>query len=128
MKKYSAIFFVFSIIFLFTGCSATKYSPIFNKEFLGIPLEFLLILVLLAICWLYFKNRNVDKKDIDEFHYLENHSEIHNEREEEFEEKIQEEELVAVIMAAISAASGLSEDEFVVRTIKRRNTKWQKVK
>lgn len=35
-------------------------------------------------------------------------------------------ELVAVITAAIEAASGTSSDGFVVRTIKRRNSKWQK--
>lgn len=35
-------------------------------------------------------------------------------------------ELVAVISAAIAASTGTSTDSFVVRTIKRRNNKWQK--
>ena len=40
---------------------------------------------------------------------------------EEEEEEIDEYELVAVITAAIAAASGMSEDGFVVRSIRRSN-------
>lgn len=39
---------------------------------------------------------------------------------------VDDEELVAVITAAIAASTGSSTDGFVVRTIKRRNSKWQK--
>ncbi|RDU23133.1 OadG family transporter subunit [Anaerosacchariphilus polymeriproducens] len=105
-------------------------SEIIEKAFLnilmilGIVFSVLIIIsIIISFFGLIPKIQNVLKKDTDIDDIIIEQETVVIKEELNLVDDL---ELVAVISAAIAASTGTSIDSFVVRTIKRRNNKWQK--
>ena len=135
MKKWLAAFLAVTCMLSMAGCDGSELKQAGLNTLMGMGMVFL-VLFLLIILFSFFRfipmiqNSIENKKkakaaDADVKANAVDHT-IAQIIEKEETELSDDFELVAVISAAIAAYEGTSSDGFVVRSIKKKTTKWQR--
>lgn len=135
MKKWLALLATVTLMLSLTGCDASLMKTAGLNTLLGMGMVFIVLVLIIFIISLFqyipkIQKNMADKKAAkaaakEETNQSMDHT-IAQIIEKEENELCDDLELVAVISAAIAAYEGTSSDGFVVRSIKKKSTKWQK--
>ena len=135
MKKWLALLATVTLMLSLTGCDGSLMKTAALNTLLGMGMVFIVLILIIFIISLFafipkLQQKSADKKAkkaaaLEETNQSMDHT-IAQIIEKEENELCDDLELVAVISAAIAAYEGTSSDGFVVRSIKRKSTKWQR--
>lgn len=135
MKKWLALLTTVTCMSALTGCDGSMMKTAGLNTLLGMGMVFVVLVLIIFIISLFEFIPKIQKKQAEKKAAKEAAKNVSSQAventiaqiiEKEENELCDDLELVAVISAAIAAYEGTGADGFVVRSIKKKSSKWQR--